>query len=187
MKYSIVFPSYDPDRKRDELIARSLFSVVANSEGHDYEIIPVRNVKGFTTAVNTGFAKATGDYLIMVADDVVIEDPAWLKKMAVPNAITAWRMVPFFLTGEQMPDAACWGMSRGVYQKIGPMDDIFAEGYGFDDNDYWWRAKQLGIELVDANVQLYHKENDAYNQYWGPERQALLDRNQAIFRQKWGL
>lgn len=190
MRYSIIIPIYDPTGKNDELTSKCLLSILKNSSNEEYEIIPVWHTDlNYSTAVNVGLKRSTGEFLIICSNDIEINDPEWLKKYTVPNAISSWRMIPFYLThkkdGSMQPDASCWGMSRMVMNKVGLLDEIFKDGYGWEDTDYWVRCKDAGILFHDAGANLKHHENQTFIAYFSPEKEAMTQRNESLFLQKY--
>lgn len=179
MKTLVCFLNYDPEEKNKEMSDESRASL-------GVDVFEIKNVKGFVNAVNEGL-KQDADYYIFVANDVVMEDPHWLDKMQEPDALVGWRMTPFFLNGKLFPDFACFGLSRHVRDIVGLMDTVFADGYGFDDNDYSNRVAAEGFALIDAGVKLRHLENKTYAQYFSAEKDAMTTRNQSIYLEKWPL
>lgn len=185
VKYSIIIPIYDPAGKMKHIIDRCLESVLKSSLGCRYEIVQVRNVRGFPVAVNKGLKKAKGDYLVVLNDDVEVNDPQWLEKLADENKITSWRLHPFFITQRLVPDGACWAMSRTIFKKLGYLDERFAVGYGFEDSDYWMRAEEARIEFKDAHVDLIHLENKTFRTYHENDKNQMTELNHSLFLQKW--
>ncbi len=86
-----------------------------------------------------------------------------------------------------VPDACVWGMPRSVYEKIGSMDVQFKDGYGFDDNDYWMRANQAGIEFHFTGSNFDHLENQTFKTYFKQMKESMTEKNQALFIKKWKL
>lgn len=187
MKYSIVFLEYDPQGVNRAMSIKSLQSVIEHSKEYDFELIHVKNVLGFVNAVNQGLSQAKGDYIVVVANDVMMEDYAWLSKFEVENALIGWRLIPFFITRQLRPDFACWGLSRETFKNLGLMSTEYQHGYGFDDDDYVFTARDLDIEMVDAGIKLSHGESVTYNTIFKEQKQAMTERNELIFRTKWNL
>lgn len=186
MRYSIIIPIYDPTGKNDELTSKCLLSIIKNSYQHEYEIIPVYHTDlNYSTAVNIGFKRATGDFFIICSNDIEIRDDKWLEKYTLEDCITSWQQYPFYITGELVPDASCWGMSRKVFEKIGILDEIFKDGYGYEDSDYWMRCNELNIPFVDVKANLIHHENQTYKQYFSVEKDAMTQHNNQLFLEKW--
>lgn len=185
LKYSIIIPCYDPKMIKAEVIGKCLSSVIYHSEGYSIEIVPVYNVLGYARAVNVGLRRATGDILIVMNDDIEVCDIDWLEKFSNFRGIVSWRKFPFHLAKIDVPDGACWAMSRIVYETLGDLDEAFNDGYGYEDSDYWFRALEAGYELSDGRIELKHAENLTYQTYWGKDKEAMTGRNHRIFMEKW--
>jgi len=183
VRYSIVIPNYDPLHQLTEFLSKCLISVGKNSK--DYELILINNVEGFPTAVNIGLKKAKGDFLIILNNDVEIQDPEWLEKLCHKKEIRSWKMRESIIG--KVPDGSCWAMHKDVYAKIGELDERFSEGYGFEDSDYWMRAKQAGIKLGDAKVKLIHHENKTFEKYHPGRFVFQQNHNKNLFKKKWRL
>lgn len=184
MKYSIILLNYDPENKKP-WIADTRKAIEENSQGYEYELIEVRDVKGYVNAVNEGFARATGDYLIVCNDDIVIQDKEWLPKLTSPNSIVSYAYQQFYLTKLLLPDASCFGLSRKTQKVIGDMDIAFENGYGCDDIDYFYRALEAGINTERADVGIRHLENQTYKMYFGGNKSDMTEKNVGIFYDKW--
>lgn len=187
MKYSILFLNYDPEHKLCETIKTCLHSVVSNSTGHDYEII-VLDRKGVHEEINRGFRQARGEYLVILSNDVVIKNN-WLDHLGVPDTITSWRAsVASF--DKKYPwnelDCSLVCIPRSVQEKVGFWDTNFAGGYGYDDNDYLYRASKLGIPMKQVPVEIEHKTSMTYNAY-NLRHQAGMDKNKAYLYKKHNL
>lgn len=187
MRYSIIIPIYDPERKSEDLTSKCILSVLRNSMEYEYEIIPVQHTNlNYSTAVNLGFKRATGDFLIILSNDIEIFDEKWIEKYTIENAITSFKQYPFYMTGELVPDASCWGMSRKVFKLVGELDEQFKNGYGYEDTDYWMRCKELNISFIDVRADLIHKENQTFKKYFSAEKEAMTQKNKSLFLIKWG-
>lgn len=184
VKYSIVFLNYDPENRKD-FVPLCLKSVIESSVGYAYELIRIRDVEGYVRAVNAGLRQAKGEFIFIVNDDVVIDDPKWLEKMAMPGIITSWRVNKFHITGEMILDGACYCIPREVYEKLGDFDERYAEGYGCDEVDYWFRAKEKDIPMIGVSVNLKHLENKTYQTYFSEKKNWMTERNEELFRAKW--
>ena len=184
-KYSLIFLNYDPLGKNTGIINQSRKSILDRTVGYDYEFIEVRDVDGYVNAVNSGLQRATGEYMVILNDDILIKDGEWLNTLSVPNAITSWRNNRFYMTGDELIDGACWCIPRNVYEKVGLMDTAFGEGYGCDEIDYFYRAKEAGFKLMVTPFNLEHWENTTYKSYHKDTKEQMTERNVGIFFVKW--
>lgn len=80
----------------------------------------------------------------------------------------------------------CVMMRRDVYERVGPLDEAFGRGF-FEDDDYCRRVEQAGLRVVCAeDVFVHHHLSASFNKLKNTERQALFDRNKAVYEAKWG-
>ena len=185
-RYSIVYLCYDPENKKD-FKYKSLWSVIENSVGYDYELVFVKDVKGYPVALNTGLEQSRGDYIVIVSDDVVIHDPRWLTKLTRENAIVSYAPQTFHITGEVLPSGALYGFSREVFNTLGLMDTQYQNGYGYDDIDYFLTAKKHGVELHIEPFAVDHLGSKTYQEYWNQEKEGMTNHNHLLFQTKWNL
>ena len=187
MKYSIIFLNYDPHNVLAEMTAKAIRSIEENSKDYDYEIIEVKNVVGYSSAVNSGFDRVTGDYIIVANSDILVHDSKWLEKYSeVPNTITSRQLISFYMNEDMFPDGCCWGLYTEDQKKIGHMDTAYDAGYGCDEVDYFYRAKELGIDWRACDTKIQHLENQTFNNYYSPIKEAMTERNVRLFKEKWG-
>jgi len=87
----------------------------------------------------------------------------------------------------------CFLIKREVYEKIGPMDEIFTPG-NFEDDDYSLRIWQAGYEmLLCKDTYIHHFGNASFisgkshaERYEKAEKyNELIARHAKIFRNKW--
>lgn len=186
MKASLIVTYYDPDVKKLGMLTDALFSLGnCASRAYELELILVHNGASYTESVNGGLSRATGDYLIVLNDDILMKDPMFLEKMCKDDCITAWQLGTFHLTGDRVPDAACFGMSRKTFEKLGLLDLRYKDGINFEDTDYFLTAKSLGIPFVDACVDMLHFGNTTLNAYFNAIKWDRTYHNESLFRQKW--
>lgn len=182
MRYSIIFPTYDPENKKT-FVAESLESFKKYAD-KEHEFIIVKDVKGYSNAINEGLHRATGNYIIIASDDTIVNEP-YLEKLTADNAVVSWRFVKFYMTGEDMPDGSLYGFSREVYEKMGDMDTQYVGGYGCDEVDHFFTAKDKGVEFKAVPIDVKHLENQTFKTYWTPEKEAMTTRNISLFYEKW--
>ena len=75
---------------------------------------------------------------------------------------------------------------RHVYVKLGGLDEQFVPGF-FEDDDYCLRIKDLGLSVGCAeDVFVYHELSASFDKVSTSRRQAIFERNKALFEKKWG-
>ncbi|HET7931886.1 MAG TPA: glycosyltransferase [Rhodanobacteraceae bacterium] len=80
----------------------------------------------------------------------------------------------------------CVMMPRAVYEKVGPLDEAFGIGF-FEDDDYCRRVEAAGWRVACAeDVFIHHHLSASFNKLKQESRQALFERNKAIYEAKWG-
>ena len=80
----------------------------------------------------------------------------------------------------------CVMIPRHVYTKLGGLDEQFVPGF-FEDDDYCLRIKALGLKIGCAeDVFVYHELSASFDKVGVSRRQAIFERNKALFEQKWG-
>jgi GT2 family glycosyltransferase len=80
----------------------------------------------------------------------------------------------------------CAATRRDVLDEIGLLDEEFGLGF-FEDDDYCQRILAAGytIQIVD-DVFVHHHLSASFDKLPSAEKKALLDRNKAIFEERWG-
>jgi len=231
-KISIIVLSYN----HPDLIKLTLDSLIKDSLYPNLEIIVVDNASnsetikllktypqiklilnkenyGFAKGNNIGLKASTGEYLILLNNDVVVT-PGWVSRLLfhcqkpniglvgpVTNSIGNEAKIDFDLTNYQNYTylhwgqtlevkniaAFCWIMSRQTYQKIGELDERFGRGM-FEDDDYCYRVKQSGLNILIADdVFVYHFGGASFKQLANVEYQKIFDQNKLLFENKWGI
>lgn len=80
----------------------------------------------------------------------------------------------------------CVMIPRHVYTRIGGLDEQFVPGF-FEDDDYCLRIKALGLSVGCAeDVFVYHELSASFDKVNSSKRQAIFERNKALFEKKWG-
>jgi glycosyltransferase involved in cell wall biosynthesis len=79
----------------------------------------------------------------------------------------------------------CLVAARETVDRLGPMDERFGVGF-FEDDDWCARARTLGLRMaVHEGVFVHHFGGRTFAAL-GLNADELLDRNFALFREKWG-
>lgn len=184
MKYSILFLNYDPEERLSDMTKESLYRIIKNSRGQDYELI-ILDRKGIETAQNRGLEIARGDYIVFFCNDIMLDDKEWLNKLGVPNTITSWRASVSHWGFHEL-DFSLICLPRTVVEKVGSFDEAYMGSYGYSDNDYLMRAHLLGIPFQDVGIRATHLERQTFNQYPLSENNDTSI-NRAYFNSKFGL
>lgn len=80
----------------------------------------------------------------------------------------------------------CVAMRREVYQRVGGLDEQFGIGF-FEDDDYCRRVEQAGYAIACAeDVFVHHHLSASFDALKADQKQALFDRNKALYEAKWG-
>ena len=80
----------------------------------------------------------------------------------------------------------CAAMPRIVYEKVGGLDERFGLGF-FEDDDYCQRVRKEGFRIAVAeDVFIHHHLSASFDQMDESIRQALFERNKALYEEKWG-
>jgi GT2 family glycosyltransferase len=81
----------------------------------------------------------------------------------------------------------CVAFRRDVYEKVGPLDEKFGMGM-FEDDDYSHRMRLAGFRVVCAEDAFVHHYGQAsFKKLSATEYQAIWDRNQKYYEEKWGV
>lgn len=187
IKYSIVFPTYDPKNILGDWSLENKSKILDTINGRsDVELIEVRDVLGFGSAMNEGMRKSKGEYIFLVSDDISINYPYWFEIMALPNLLTSYRPVTSVVTEETMPDFTCICIPRNIYEKVGEFDPVFDIGYGFDDLDYYIRSRKAGFGFRVMHDQVHldikHRGGGTFRAYYNQEEIDNMTRlNRGLF------
>lgn len=80
----------------------------------------------------------------------------------------------------------CVMMPRKVYDEVGPLDEMFGQGF-FEDDDYCRRVEQKGLRIVCAeDTFIYHHLSASFDKLPSRDRQSLFEKNKAVYEAKWG-
>ncbi|MFN3730476.1 MAG: glycosyltransferase [Fimbriimonadaceae bacterium] len=80
----------------------------------------------------------------------------------------------------------CVAMRRSTFETVGEMDEAFGVGF-FEDDDYCRRVEQAGLAIACAeDVFVHHHLSASFDALKAGQKQALFERNKAIYEAKWG-
>ena len=128
--------------------------------------------------------------LCPVTNNIGNEAQVALKGDSPPEVFESARHYNLGRTGQLLPlrIAAffCVMMPRRVYEALGGLDEQFVPGF-FEDDDYCLRVKDLGLRVGCAeDVFVYHELSASFDKVSIERRQAIFERNKALFEKKWG-
>jgi FkbM family methyltransferase len=224
MKYSIVIPTYN---HCDDLLKPCIQSLQKYTDLSDIEIIVVANgctdntreyveslgpgVKliwydnalGYTLATNAGIKAASGEYVMLLNNDVEIlpcEPNSWLNTLTKPflddplMALTGTLKLHDPDINREFIVFCCALIKHDVFYRIGLPDEIFSPGYG-EDIDFSQRVLAHGLkwQCVDetrpgngmhiGSFPIWHKGNKTFSEIPSyathtvqKNRQILIDR-----------
>lgn len=146
------------------------------------EIIVVENWKeGYAVPINFGLSQATGDYLIVMNDDLVMQKGS-LSDMCDPEAVTSPKE-----NGHEQPFYGnCFCIPRWVYEKVGGLDERYRISY-FDDDDYINTLRKAKIPMKCKPAVVFENPNGGGTTlHVFPDHQEFFEENKQKFIEKWG-
>lgn len=138
-----------------------------------FKLVWIDEPSGYTKSTNAGMKVARGDYLILLNNDTQLLEQNkndWLNILEKPflekKSMGMTGPLELFDRYANMPVLIffCVMISRELYNKLGPLDEIFHPGGG-EDIDYTARAKLAGYEAVCVDRTVY---NGITNVGWFP-------------------
>lgn len=183
MKISIVVPHVPFTEDHHRLLMRCLSSFRFKTQA---EIIVLSDMgeSGFTRKVNEGMARATGDYIMVVNNDIEWREGE-LTDLCVPGVVTSPVMLNQW--GDKVPQRF-WGcffvVPRKVYEAIGPLDEQFF--LYCSDTDFVVRCKNAGVELRSIPSCLFFTEGGQTTKEI-KDRSAIDIADTEKFEKKWGV
>lgn len=173
---SIIIPFYPVDQKKYEVLQQCTKSLP------DVEKIIVWNRReGYAKAINEGCKCASGDYFLIMNDDVILKSGN-IEDLCVPNTVVS----PTF-NGKEY--AALWGscfcVPRTVWEQIGGMDEQYTISY-FDDDDLIASLQANNIPMKSQPTVVFDHPKPGRTLESMPDRNVFYQENCEKFRKKWG-
>lgn len=138
--------------------------------------------------LKTAFEDGNEDGLIIANDDIILGDntlESMLNK-AKENPDTVISAGPEDSRGNEF---SLFYIPRSVFLKVGSFDTRFYPAY-FEDNDYQYRMKLLGVPLIKSGGDTYYHKGSATINTYTPERMTKhhydFGENEFRYVQKWG-
>jgi GT2 family glycosyltransferase/glycosyltransferase involved in cell wall biosynthesis len=146
---------------------------------------------GWTRGLRRHFEMDPGLGLICpITNNIGNEAQVALPGCTPEEVFAAARRYSFQRSGRllPLPNVAffCVMMPRRVYEAVGPLDEQFVPGF-FEDDDYCLRVREKGLTIGCAeDVFTYHELSASFDAEGATRRQAIFERNKALFEKKWG-
>ena len=174
-KISVIIPHYP----FDEDINRTLKKCVGSLSGYHELIVVVNSGTGFAKAVNQGLSLATGDYLMVVNNDIEWKRGT-LIELCDPQAVTSPTV-----NKQSQPFWGCFFViPRHVYETVGGLDEQFGIGY-FEDDDYMIRLRAANVEM--RCVPKCDIATEGAKTMARFDRAAIMEENRDKFNRKWNI
>ena len=127
------------------------------SLGEPFKLVWNEEAIGFSRAINAGIEIATGDYIILLNNDVILLNQVkntWLKMLSEPFedstvGITGPIKGPSGPAGRDFIIFFCAMIKKELFDKIGLLDTIFGVGGG-EDTDFSIKAEIAGYKTVQV-------------------------------------
>ncbi|MBV9468872.1 MAG: hypothetical protein JOZ57_06465, partial [Abitibacteriaceae bacterium] len=82
--------------------------------------------------------------------------------------------------------SAAWMMTRALYEKLGPLDEVYSP-VQYEDLDYCYRARMEGHQVwVQPAVELYHFEHTTTALSEDINFKYVTTKNGVTFKKRWG-
>jgi len=113
---------------------------------------------------------------------VIPNDDSWfapgaLQKIAEGVDTDAFNFV------DVIPHWSCVVPGEGAVMKAGLWDEAFHPIY-FDDDDYEWRMKELGVKFNTIDAKVHHDNSSTLHSGYQQRNSATFQRNHSLFSNK---
>ena len=113
---------------------------------------------------------------------VIPNDDAWFETGALQKIAEEVNTEAFnFL--DINPKWSCVIPGEGAVRKAGLWDEAFHPIY-FDDDEYEWRMKKLGVEFHTINARVHHDNSSTLKSGYSDRNDVAFHRNQSLYRNK---
>lgn len=134
------------------------------------QIITHDSPLGFAAACNKGIQASTGNRVVLLNNDCVLQDQptnVWLDTLNAPFeqdpqvGITCTLLLHSAATNRLFAPFFCVMMNRSVIQQVGILSEDYPVG-GAEDMEYCWRAEQAGFQIVNVDSTIYDSQADIH-------------------------
>lgn len=165
------------DEAKYEVLERCLDSL----KGAD-EILVIDNWKsGYSVPINYGLSQATGDYLIVMNDDLILSSGS-LDQLCDPEAV-----ISPTIDGREQPFWGCaFCIPRWVYEKVGGLDERYRISF-YDDDDYINILRQANIPMKSQPlVKMLNQAGGGRTLHQFPDHNEFFAENRERYKARWG-
>ncbi|UVI28617.1 glycosyltransferase family 2 protein [Paenibacillus spongiae] len=173
---------------------------------------------GFPAACNMGLKIASGDNLLLLNNDVIVSRNWLSNMLNCLHSRPDIGIVgPFtnYASGRQQIDmpytnleemssrlndpnaekwirvdrivGLCFLFTRELMEHIGMLDERFSPGH-FEDDDYCYRARNVGYQLrIAGDVFIFHHGSASFGRQDESKVKQLIETNRQKFMDKWGV
>ena len=226
IKYSIIVPTFKHFEDCLKPCIESIINhtnlreteviVVANGCGDDgtteyikslgapFKLIELGEPSGFTFSTNRGIEAASGEYVVLLNNDNVIQGSDWLSILVSPFendpsvGITGAAKAYHLPTSSEFILFFCAMIRKSIFKHLGLPDEIFNPGYG-EDIDFCIKVKKAGFKVVQVpddltldsvredhviRFPIWHRGSVTVHEVptWG----EVVPRNEAILLERYG-
>ena len=194
--------STDKTKEEAEKMVGELFAYQRNEERWGFQ-------KSVNYGVNRGFREGN-DTVLVCNNDILIHPEALWRLAERFDKGNVGMVTCMDVRGETTPDAfpfmnpneklvvdeaphphfSAFAVNRECWDRVGEMDEVFAPAY-FEDNDYHYRMKILGVAgVVYPPAMFYHfgsgTQNEADEKGQPIVPTPMFENNRAYYVKKWG-
>jgi hypothetical protein len=131
--------------------------------------------EGYTATVNRGLRNTNGDIVIVANDDLQFIPHSLDRFFDLPDGVVA--SPADTASGDSDRFGAIFGMTRNTLNQIGYLDEKYRNFYS--DEDYYNRAKALGIEIVKwRDIVLPHVESATFKLV---DKKSLFEADKSVW------
>ena len=152
---------------------------------------------GFSVACNQGAARADGDNLLFLNNDVTIKGdyltPLERALADNPNSLVGPQLVKkdtgWNVFGAQIINYLvgwCLAMPKRIFNDLGGFDERFSPAY-YEDIDLSYCATQNGYELQSVEIPFLDHLGERSGNQFGDNKRKITEANRIKFAEKWGL
>jgi GT2 family glycosyltransferase len=150
-RISVIIPTIEEGKFQVLRLIKAALKLFGN-----YEIVVVRNVRPAGKARNVGAAKASGDVLLFVDDDVIFDPRSFVevvdrvlsneRTVAGPCVKNVFFKFTYVSTG-------LMGLKKSDFIEIGGFDEQL---YGYEDLEFSVRAVRKGYRIIGCSLSMEH-------------------------------